>query len=648
MKKVMLINAVHHEQKRMATVESGKLVEFNIQMFLQEPITGNIYKGIVLKIERGLQAAFVNYGGKRDGFLPLHDVSSEYFAEQNDIGKENGQTARSSLKIGQEVIIQVLREESVRKGALLTTYISLPGRYLVLLPNKSGSGISRKIESEEDRKRLKDIVEQIKVDEGMGLIVRTAGVNRTKQELSRDYQHLSRLWKEIKKKASAVSAPALIYQVSDFSVRSLRDYLTPDVEEILVDDVETFKKMRAYCKTVTPRNVGMIKLYREKAPIFDKYQLEEQIRIIYQDRVDLRSGGYIIINPTEAMTTIDVNSGRASNRRNVEETAFKTNIEAAEEIGRQLRLRDLGGLLVIDFIDMMDKKHEAEVEKAFKRAISMDRARIQLSRISKFGLLELSRQKKQSTIQEISYTTCPFCQGRGVRPSLEYTALSAFRKIESQAVRGLSSVIRVTLPYEVSEYLLNQKRSEIGKLETMHDLAIHISGNLHMAWDRMGIELIGRKVTAEITEQGEKLSEAVDEKDVDVTNVVRKAKEDLEEVAESIQQTIELMDRGVEPAEKKTRRRSRHRRKKTGVKPAGMQQAPREKDGPLLSEIEAGILSKKIILPATLSDGQEMYAFVRESDEDAPVPETKESGKQDEDMINSIIMIDKNVDILPE
>jgi len=489
MKKQMLINAVHLEQKRMAIVEDGKLVEFNIQMAVREPITGNIYKGLVMKVERGLQAAFVNYGGRKDGFLPLRDVSPNYFTDTNG-GREG---ARSMLKPGQEVLVQVLREVGERKGALLTAYISLPGRYLVLLPNKESSGISRKIEDEEDRKRLKELVEQIKTEDGVGFIVRTAGMNRTKQELARDYQHLSRLWKEIQKGAAETAAPSLIYQESAFGVRSLRDYFTTDIEEILVDDLETFRQVRAYCKAVAPRNVKMIKLDKEKTPLFDKYQLEDQIRVIYQDHVDLKSGGYLIINPTEAMITIDVNSGRGSHKRNVEETAYQTNTEAAEEIARQLRLRDLGGLIVIDFIDMMDNKHNAEVEKVFKKAIALDRARIQLSHISKFGILELSRQKKQSTIQEISYTPCPFCRGRGVRPSLEYTALNAYRKIETQAVKRFSSLISIGVPREVADYLQNQKRAELNRLENDYDMSIHISGSPDMAWDEWKIETTKRE-----------------------------------------------------------------------------------------------------------------------------------------------------------
>jgi len=529
----MLINAVHSEQKRMAIVEDGRLVDYNIQMAVREPIVGNIYKGIVMKVERGLQAAFVNYGGKKDGFLPLRDVSPDYLVERPG----NGGHGRGMLRVGQEIIVQVLREVSERKGALLTSYISIPGRYLVLLPKKSGGGVSRKIEDEEDRRRLWEMVNQIKVEEGMGIIIRTAGINRTKQELSRDYQQLLRLWKDILKKAEEKPAPTLIYQESDFGVFSLRDYYTSDIEEIWVDDQETFRKMRAYCKTVMPRVAKNIKLYREKVPIFDAYGLEDQVRVIYQERVDLKSGGYIVINPTEAMITIDVNSGRASNKRNVEETAFRTNLEAAEEVARQLRLRDLGGLIVIDFIDMMDRQHIAEVEKVFKKATSIDRSRIQFSRISKFGIMELSRQKKQSTIQEISYTACPYCRGTGYRPSLEYIALSAFRRIESQAVRGCYAQLRVTLPYAVAEYLLNQKRAELARLESQYEMTIQITGSPDVSWDDMNIAVTERAVVeGEIPVEAEVL-EGSDEVEVSATP--------------------------DDTSPKKKRRRPRHRRKKT-------------------------------------------------------------------------------------
>jgi len=556
MKHTMLINAVHKEQMRMATVdEKGKLIEFNIQMPVKEPITGNIYKGKVLKVERGLQAAFVDYGGGKDGFLPLRDVSPEYLTDPGN-GQNGG---RPVLKAGQEIIVQAVREPSGNKGALLTGYISLPGRYLVLLPNKPGSGISRKIEDEEDRQKIKNLMGQIKIPDDMGFIVRTAGINRTKQEIHRDYQLLMRIWKEIYKKANVSHAPLLIYHETDFGVRSLRDYLTLEVEEILVDDLETFRKMRAYMKAGMPRLIKMINHYKENIPLFDRFQLEEQIRVIYQERVDLKSGGYIIINPTEAMITIDVNSGRGS-KRTIEETAFKANIDASEEIARQLRLRDLGGLIVIDFIDMMDKKHIAEVEKSFKKALTIDRARIQLSRISKFGMLELSRQKKQSTIQEISYTTCPYCKGSGLRPSLEYASLGAFRKIETEVVKGNYSELRIILPHEIASYILNHKRSELIKLEATFDLIINISGSTEMPWDKLETHHTIKEIVDHVSE----IPDYSDESELAT-----------EESTESVSEGSAPEAPGDAP-KKKSRRRNRGRRRKPletmpeGTLPDGM------------------------------------------------------------------------------
>jgi len=497
MTKKMLINTIDEEESRMAIVEQGKLAEFNIQVAVREPTSGNIYKGIAQKVERGLHAVFVDYGGGRNGFLPLGDVGPEYFSQKESGEGPEKSSGKPVLNVGQELLVQVVREGKNRKGAMLTTYISLPGRYLVLMPSKRSSGISRKIENEADRKRLKEIMDGIVQKEGMGFIVRTAGINRTKQELLRDYQMLLRLWKDIKKKAEKTPAPAMVYQESDFAVRSLRDYYTSDVGEILVDNVDTYKKMRDYFKAVSPRNIKMIKQYREDTPIFDKYQIEDQLNAIYQERVGLKSGGYLIITPTEAMITIDVNSGRASNRKDVEQTAFRTNLEAAEEIAKQLRLRDLGGLIVIDFIDMRDSKHNTQVEKVFRNSLSVDRSRIQLSKISRFGILELSRQKKQSTIQEISYKACPHCKGTGLMPSLEYIALNTYRRIKSEAVKRDYSAINVTLPYEVSDYLLNQKRSEISKVETLYDISIHVSGNPDMLWGESRFEVIKKEVATE-------------------------------------------------------------------------------------------------------------------------------------------------------
>ncbi|HPQ45072.1 MAG TPA: ribonuclease E/G [Syntrophales bacterium] len=480
MTKKMLINTIDEEESRMAVIEDGNLVEYNIRMSVREPTTGNIYNGIVQNVQQGLRAAFVDYGAGKSGFLPLRDVASEYFGENR------------KLAIGTKLPVQVIREEKGAKGAMLTSYISLPGRYLVLMPNRQSGGISRKIENEADRKRLKWAMEQITENEEMGFIVRTAGMNRTKQELVRDYHMLSRLWKDIKEKSDKTTTAGLIYQETDFAVRAFRDYYTSDINEILVDDPETARKMRSYCRAVSPRNVRMIKFYKEEIPLFDRYNIEGQIREIYQRHVNLKSGGSIVIEPTEAAIIIDVNSGR-TNKKNVEETAYKTNMEAAEEIARQLRLRDLGGLIVVDFIDMMDKNHINQVEKTFRDALKVDRSRIQLAKISRFGMLELSRQKKQSTIQEISYAICPHCKGSGVRPSIEYLAISALRKIKSEAVKDKSSEITITLPPAVTEYLLNQKRSRISKLEELHDVCVYISGDPDLLWGEFDIQKVKRE-----------------------------------------------------------------------------------------------------------------------------------------------------------
>lgn len=481
MAKQMLINTIDEEESRMAIVENGHLTEFNIKMAIREPITGNIYKGVVRSIQKGLQAAFVDYGSQKNGFLPLRDVSAEYL--------DNGKT----LQQGRELFVQVVREEKGAKGAMLTTHISLPGRYTVLMPNRDSRGVSRRIESDADRKKLKQLLDEISEKEGMGFIVRTAGINRTKQELLRDFQMMARLWKDIQKKAEGMVAPALVYQESEFAIRVLRDYFTSDIDEILVDDVETLKKMKNYCRAVSPRSVKSVKLYKGETPIFDKYRIEEQINAIYRERVELKSGGSLVIEPTEAVITIDVNSGR-SHKRDAEETSFRTNLEAAEEIAKQLRLRDLGGLIVIDFIDMMDRKHISEVERTFKEALKNDRSRIQLARISKFGILELSRQKKQSTIQEISYTTCSQCRGSGWTPSIEYLALNTFRKIKTEAVRRDASEIEITLPADVASYLLNNKRSEISKLEQTYDVSVYIQGSPDMVWTEAEFNIVRRAV----------------------------------------------------------------------------------------------------------------------------------------------------------
>ncbi len=601
MKQRMLINAVDREEKRMAIIDDSKLAEFNIQMSAKEPVSGNIYKGVVSKVERGLQAAFVDYSGKRNGFLPLHDVHPDYY-EKKDESESSARYKRPTLRQGQEVIVQVMREEKDRKGAMLTTFISLPGRYLVLMPNRQSIGVSRKIEDEGDRKRLKELIDQISKDESMGLIIRTAGMSRKKQELARDYQQLVRLWEKIKSKAENTSAPSLIYQESDFGVKSLRDYLNPDIQEILVDDQDTFKKMRDYMKTVQPRNVNMIQLYKEKTPLFDKFNLESQINEVYQERVNLKSGGYIVINATEAMITIDVNSGRASNKRDVEETAFKTNIEASEAIARQLRLRDLGGLIVIDFIDMKDKRHNAELEKAFKKALSFDRARIQLSKISKFGIIELSRQKKQSTIQEISYKTCHHCKGSGLIPSIEYTALGIFRKIKSEVVKEIYSCINVSVPTEVAEFLLNYKRLELSRLEESYDTTVYICSDPDMHIGESKLENTKREEREIIPLP--KVTEAAAEEPV---AIIEEKKEEQEAAEE-------------EPSRRKPRRRSRRRRRKGPKAPD--QQTRLETEFP-----EASDSSDSRPESDQPKDSEEARSPEHKDDVPVPSPESAKSGE---------------------
>jgi len=496
MKHIMLVNAVHKEQRRMATVnEKGILVDFNIEMPTKEPITGNIYKGKVLKVERGLQAAFVDYGGVKDGFLPLRDVSPIYLKEP-----ENGSgSGRPVLKSGQEIIVQVVREVTGNKGALLTSYISLPGRYLVLLPNKLCGGISRKIESEEDRKKIKSLMEQIKVPEDMGFIVRTAGINRTKQEIQRDYQFLMRLWKDIKKKADSVSAPYFLYQETDFGVRSLRDYLTQEIEEILVDDLETFRKMRAYLKAVAPRHLRILKQYKEKIPIFDRFELEEQIREIYQERVELKSGGYIIINPTEAMITIDVNSGRGSNKRNIEETAFKTNLDACEEIARQLRLRDLGGLIVIDFIDMEQETSKRQVLDTLRSALRKDRARTKVYAISELGLIEMTRQRERPSLIHYFSEDCPTCGGSGKILSPNSVAMRVDRFLRRIAAHSNEKGIQLRLHPDAATHLFDIRSERLEQLEKELGLKVDIREDPRLRRD--DIRIIFPRLQKDVTEE---------------------------------------------------------------------------------------------------------------------------------------------------
>ncbi|RLA98397.1 MAG: ribonuclease [Deltaproteobacteria bacterium] len=467
--KKMLINAVHPEEIRVAVVEDGILKGLYIQSPTKEYMRGNIYKGRIVRKEQALHAVFVDFGMQKNGFLAIHDMNPVLIAGLKD--KTNW---KRQLKKGMEIPVQVTREESGSKGAQLTMNLSIPGRYMVLMPEHNISGISRKIEDENQRKKLKEIIGSLDVPENIGLIVRTAGMGKTKTVLSRDLNYLLRLWKKIEKEIKDAQAPCLIYQESDIVTRSIRDYFTPDIKEILIDDENTFSKARLFMKTVMPRYQRIIKLYKESRPLFAKYDLEKQIRQIYNRDVRLKSGGSIVIESTEAMVTIDVNSGQLTESKDIEETALKTNLEAADEISRQLALRDLGGLIAIDFIDMRNRENIRTVEKAIRDGMKNDRAHVLVGKISKFGILELSRQRLSPPLMEKSHTTCPLCGGTGMILSVETAAFMALRDIRYNINKTKPKSVDVKLPLDVGLYILNRQREYVERMEKEFSASINI------------------------------------------------------------------------------------------------------------------------------------------------------------------------------
>ncbi|MRR06485.1 MAG: Rne/Rng family ribonuclease, partial [Deltaproteobacteria bacterium] len=454
------------------------------------------YKGVVVRVEPGLQAAFVDIGMKKLGFLQMGEIHPDNWQWRDDLPEEQKNRRpriQEILRRGQELNVQVEKGEREAKGAALTTYISLPGRYMVLMPGSDSCGISRKVESESERKALKELVSELGIPEGFGYIMRTEAVGKKKSELAKDLQYLLKLHEDLKMRSSELKAPALIYQESDLVIRTIRDYFSADIDEVLVDSKDVYKQARAFFKEVMPKFENIVKLHQEKRPIFAKYQLEEQIDLIYEKKVPLKSGGSIVIDPTEALVSIDVNSGKSTGEKGVEETAFKTNMEAAEEVARQLRLRDLGGLIVIDFIDMRDRKHKAEVEKALKTALKADKARVSVDKISQFGLLEMSRQRIKQTINEGSYLECPHCGGHGKVKSVEAMALSFLRKVHTAAARGTLAEVRGGLPLEVAYYLLNRNKRELAQIETDYDIEVTVKGKPSFMMNQMELDLIKKE-----------------------------------------------------------------------------------------------------------------------------------------------------------
>ncbi|MBW2027699.1 MAG: Rne/Rng family ribonuclease [Deltaproteobacteria bacterium] len=478
MKTKMLINAVEPEEYRVAFIKDGKLDEFYVETSTTELRTGNIYKGIIERVEPRLQACFVNYGADKNGFLPATEIHPEYCESPEAPKDEKGAPlVEKMVKKGQELLVQVTKEMPGHKGAHLTTYVSIAGRYLVLTPGRTANGVSRKIEDEEERNRLKALMGRMKLPEGIGYIVRTMAAGQNKRELSKDLNRLLRVWKDIKGRVKEAPPLSLIHKEQDIGFRTLRDYFTNDVSEILVDDRETFIRIKDYMKILSPRNQRKVKLYKDKRPIFDQYEIEKQIETIYSNKVPLKSGGSIVIDTTEALISVDVNSGRGTIGKDMESTAYRTNLEAASEIARQLRLRDIGGLVVIDFIDMKDRNHIRAVEKVIREELKKDRAKTDVSHISKFGLLELTRQRLRPSIESRSYQVCTFCQGRGVVRSVESAAVSFLRRIWMGVWKGDVNQVHGTLPMEVATYLQNRKRRELAEIEQRYGVTVILDGD---------------------------------------------------------------------------------------------------------------------------------------------------------------------------
>ena len=468
--KRMLINATQKEELRVALVDGQRLFDLDIESPGHEQKKSNIYKGKITRVEPSLEAAFVDYGAERHGFLPLKEISREYFPEGYVFsGRPN---IKDIIQEGQEVIVQVSKEERGNKGAALTTFISLAGSYLVLMPNNPrAGGISRRIEGDE-RLELKEALDCLDVPEDVGLIVRTAGVGKSPEELQWDLKVLLHHWEAIKNAAQSRPAPFLIHQESDVIVRAIRDYLRRDIGEILIDNKKIFEKAKNHIRLVRPDFINRVRLYEGEVPLFSHYQIESQIESAFQREVRLPSGGSIVIDVTEALTAIDINSSRSTRGGDIEETALNTNLEAADEIARQLRLRDLGGLIVIDFIDMTPVRHQREVENRIREATRQDRARIQFSRISRFGLLEMSRQRLSPSLSEASSHICPRCQGTGKVRDNESIALSILRLVEEEAIKENSSQIHAIVPVEVASYLLNEKRKAISGIESRQNVSV--------------------------------------------------------------------------------------------------------------------------------------------------------------------------------
>jgi ribonuclease E len=636
----MLIDARHPEETRVAVATGNRIEEFDFESAEHKQLKGNIYLAKVTRVEPSLQAAFVDYGGNRHGFLAFSEIHPDYYqipkadreallreeAEQaaeeerlrnaQDEAEEAGETAYSAepeeadaeeseaeaaenggngaeeagtgsnrspvdesaadelrkkrqnlrrrykiqdvIQRRQVLLVQVVKEERGNKGAALTTYLSLAGRYCVLMPNTShGGGISRKISNGADRKRLKSIMADLNLPRTMGLIVRTAGLSRTKTEIKRDFDYLARLWDEIRERTLKSSAPALIYRDSDLVKRAIRDLYHRDIDEVIVEGEDGYKAARGFMKLLMPSHVRRVKLHAESTPLFQRHGVEDQLSAMYQPVVQLKSGGYLVINPTEALVSIDINSGRSTREHNIEQTAYATNLEAAAEIARQLRLRDMAGLIVIDFIDMEQSGHVRKVEKAMKEALKNDRARIQVGRISSFGLMEMSRQRLRTGVLEASTKACPHCEGTGLMRTASSAGLSALRMLEDEAARGRGDKILLRAGREAAIYLLNKKRAELGEIEERYGVSIEVVIDESFEGARMSVESSGpRPVAVPRPKEPTPIEE-----DLEEVEALLGEEEDEEEEEEEEEEEAEAAAGEREAQDERPGRRRRRRRR---------------------------------------------------------------------------------------
>ena len=689
----MLIDARHPEETRVAVVKGTRIEEFDFESAEHKQLKGNIYLAKVTRVEPSLQAAFIDYGGNRHGFLAFSEIHPDYYqipkadrdallreeaehaAEEerlrsadlddaysdaaadeeeavlDDDGDENGdetaeagadsdrspvdesaadelrqrrQNLRRRYKIQdviqrrQVLLVQVVKEERGNKGAALTTYLSLAGRYCVLMPNTThGGGISRKISNGADRKRLKSIMADLKLPSTMGLIVRTAGLSRTKVEIKRDFDYLARLWDEIRERTLKSTAPALIYRDSDLIKRAIRDLYHRDIDEVIVEGEEGYKAARGFMKLLMPSHVKRVNQHSETTPLFQRHGVEDQLNAMYQPTVQLKSGGYLVINPTEALVSIDINSGRSTREHNIEQTAYNTNVEATAEIARQLRLRDMAGLVVIDFIDMEQSSHNRKVEKAMKDAVKNDRARIQIGRISSFGLMEMSRQRLRTGVLEASTRACPHCEGTGLMRTAASAGLAALRIIEDEATRGRGEKIVLRAGREAAVYVLNKKRTELADIESRYGVSIDIAIDETFEGARMTVESSGaRPVPGQRAAPPPELVEEDDDSDEAEIDAALVGAEEEEEIKERDEEE-RASERGDRPGRRRRRRRGgrgRSRRDEEGGQPR--ERAPEaETEAPAAEASEEVAESVAEARPRRRRRGRKGTA----SSEDAPI-----------------------------